>query len=329
MGGPELATDPYLRWIEDSLTTSAPPDLRDTADIKAIQKLVAETRHAIETGSSKPAEGAAGRHREETMDPEWVARWLSFDVDHLVDVEEPSGRQNRKNSVLIDASTIGLAEEYVDRRYPPSPLGLLDLANLVNNRVLRENLVGLGHRLRTRTRFRTMQDGIAALSGRDSVITAAALLSIRRLNGIDPVAAWERKETARTWSAILGAEAPPAEDMFDVPIEDALYYLNAKEAQSPDGADNSTAYIINELFATEPASDPEVRLRAIQAANCRAVLNLEAARHFDLPYAGGLTRLPMKRILWLRGRRSDAVLSAVEPSDNRAAARRRVPAESG
>src|SRR6478609_2832445 len=26
---PELETDPYLRWIEDSLTTSAPTDLRD------------------------------------------------------------------------------------------------------------------------------------------------------------------------------------------------------------------------------------------------------------------------------------------------------------
>jgi|SRR6478609_7306133 hypothetical protein len=128
---PELETDPYLRWIEDSLTTSAPTDLRDTANIRALQSRVAETRHAIETRSGRPAGATAGPRLDETMDPEWVARWLSFDVDHLVDVEEPSGPQRRQNSVLVDASSIGLAVNYVDRRDPPSPLALVGIVVVV------------------------------------------------------------------------------------------------------------------------------------------------------------------------------------------------------
>jgi hypothetical protein len=316
---PELETDPYLKWVQDALTRQAPTDPRTADELIRLRELAAATEHDIAHSSLGRRRKRAGNRLSsgETMDREWVARWLSFDVDRLVEVDEPLPRPHPPNSVLLDHTTINLAATYIDHGQPPSPLGFLDLANFVNNRVLRDDLLGLGYRLGTGSFQRTMQDEVESPGRIDSAITAATLLSIRRLNSVDPLSTQERDGTAETWSTILGDAAPSTETMFAVPIEDALYYLNAPESRKEGGGDNLTAYLINRLFDTKPPSDPEERRRAVQAANCRALLNLEAARHLDVPYAGGITRLPMKRIMWQRGRQSDAVLSAVTRSDLR------------
>jgi hypothetical protein len=123
----------------------------------------------------------------------------------------------------------------------------------------------------------------------------------------------QRAEVARTWSTILGNKAPSSKNMFEVRFEDALYYFNAIEYR--DGGDNTTPYLINELFAPAPRLRRGEQLDAVQAANCRALLNREAGRRYNIPYAGGITRVPIKRLLWQRGRQGDAMFTAIEKAD--------------
>lgn len=222
---------------------------------------------------------------------DWLERWLTIDPDDGRDVgDQRPQRVDGPNSALIDNTTIDLVENYVEHQEPPSALGILDLANFVNNLVLRDNLVALDHRLGTRQAGRSIRQeierpGRALIPGdlrpSQAAILGGALLWIRQLARADSDSAMERAEVARTWSTILGNKAPSSKNMFEVRFEDALYYLNAIEYR--DGGDNTTPYLINELFAPAPRLRRGEQLDAVQAANCRALLNLEAGRRYNIP----------------------------------------------
>jgi len=131
------------------------------------------------------------------------------------------------------------------------------------------------------------KDEVRPLRRSDTAIIAATLLWIRKLSTTDPLSSQERSETTRTSSTTLGSAAPLLEKMFAVPLEGALYYLNAPESRDRrEAGDNVSHFIINRLFDDEADLDPVEITRAVQAANCRSLLNLEAARHYHVPYAG-------------------------------------------
>lgn len=94
------------------------------------------------------------------MDPQWLARWLSFDPDLGTEVDQHPRQPIGHNAALIDNTTISLVAEHIENERPPNALGLLDLANFVNNLVLRDKLVALHHPLGSRSSGRSIRQEI-------------------------------------------------------------------------------------------------------------------------------------------------------------------------
>jgi hypothetical protein len=229
------------------------------------------------------------------MDPQWLANWLTFDPDSGAETGQRPQRRIDPNAALIDNTTIGLVTDYIEGGVPPSALGLLDLANFVNNLVLRDQLVALNSRLGTRQAGRHIKDEIKPANAVETEILGSTLLWIRQLAHAGVRTLPERMEATATWSAILGADVPSPDVMFDVPFQDALTYLNAISFTSTPYAqpsDNPTPFLVSQLFEAIPSWSEGEKDAAVQATNCRSLLNLEAARHYNIPYAGGITRSP-------------------------------------
>jgi hypothetical protein len=323
--------DPFLSWVQAAIAAHGPGDPVAHDQLAELRELASEIENEITPlASSNPKEVSPGWFIQgvEAMDPRWLERWLTFDPDQGTGVRQQHPRRpDGHNAALIDNTTINLVAGYVEHQEPPSALGILDLANFVNNLILRDALVALDHPLGTRGRYRRIGEEIRSpgeaiipgdLRPSEKAILGAALLWIRQLARADTDTAIERTEATRTWSTILGNAAPSSKKMFDVRFEDALYYLNAIEySDSPVGQppDNNTPSLINGLFTRAPHRRRGEQVAAVQAANCRALLNLEAGRRYNIPYAGGITRVPIKRLLWQRGRQGDATLAAIEKSD--------------
>jgi hypothetical protein len=315
----DVEADPFVGWVRDAIAKHETAGAGDGGALAELRTLAAEVDHEIaplaSSGSKKLGPGMFVRVRE--MDPRWLANWLTFDPDSGAEAGQRSERPGDPNAALIDNTTIGLVADYIDYGRPPSALGLLDLANFVNNLVLRDQLVVLHYPLGSRATGRDIEDEIKSAGPVETEILGSTLLWIRQLAHADARTLTERTEAAATWSTILGTGAPSSEVMFDVPFQNALTYLNALSFTSNSyerPSDNPTPLLISRLFQSVPSWSERERVAAVQATNCRSLLNLEAARHYNIPYAGGITRSPIKRLAWRRGRQGDAMLAAIDKS---------------
>jgi hypothetical protein len=215
--------DPFLGWVQAALTrhSHSDPDAQD--ELAELRELATDLENEISPlASSDAKEVSPGSFvRVKAMDPRWLTRWLTFDPDRGRGVGQHPRRPQGHNAALIDNTTIGLVAGYIENQDPPSPLGLLDLANFVNNLVLRDKLVALHHPLGTGSVERTIRDEIRSPGPVETAILGAALLWIRQLVRADADSGQERTEAARTLLTILGRTAPSSKDMFAVPFERA------------------------------------------------------------------------------------------------------------
>jgi hypothetical protein len=317
----DVDSDPFVDWVRDTIVCCGTTEAGDGGDLAELRALATEVDHEISSLAASDVKVSSRTFvHVNKIDPQWLTAWLTFDPDSGADTGEDPLQRTDPNTALIDNTTVNLVASYIENKTLPSPLGLLDLANFVNNLVLRDQLVAMHFPLGSGSKDLRIRDAIRSPGPVQAAILGSALLRIRQLAHADINTLPESAEAAATWSIILGTDAPSPEAMFDVPFRDALKYLNAVSLRiggrtfSKNTSLGSTT-LINQLFEPAWSWSGQEKEAAVQATNCRSLLNLEAARYYNIPYAGGITRLPIKRLLWRRGRQGDAMLAAIDKSD--------------
>jgi hypothetical protein len=144
--------DEFLNWVQGALVRHGATDPLATEELTRLQELAADADHEVASlNRARRRESLPDlSNRHNTMDPKWLARWLTFDLDRLDELDETPVQFGTHNAALVDNTTIELVADYIDRGDTPTPLGILDLANFVDNLILRDNLFALDHRLSSR-----------------------------------------------------------------------------------------------------------------------------------------------------------------------------------
>ena len=111
-----------------------------------------------------------------------------------------------------------------------------------------------------------------------------------------------RSALADGWKLLVGSSAPPPGKQFgelswfsETAVEDLMFRIYYDERVTKGAV--------------------AARRRAIAQSNQRALFNLELSRILQIPYAGSICRLPVRKYLWEQGRWSDALLSSIPNSD--------------
>jgi len=124
----DLGADPFLSWIQDAVSRHGPGDPNARDDLGELRALASEIENEISPFTSSGAtEVRPGLFlRVKAMDPQWLARWLSFDPDLGTEVDQHPRQPIGHNAALIDNTTISLVAEHIENERPPNALGLLD-----------------------------------------------------------------------------------------------------------------------------------------------------------------------------------------------------------
>jgi hypothetical protein len=226
------------------------------------------------------------------------------------------------NAALIDETTLYVARQLIAGESPLTPLTLMDLSTYVTTFVLRDEVVRnrwYGTGAVGETGPLALPSGLPTRRAPESGLTLAATqLWEQRLRRADSADARMAADLHEGWQALLGSDAPRADQMF---LEDmALDRLNSRQVmhglQRPARRRRGRAewHYDHRVPAPIDELDPdETVAEAVAFCNLRGLYNLEFARDIGVPYAGSVTRLPVRRYLWRQGRLGDALLTAAGP----------------
>jgi hypothetical protein len=207
------------------------------------------------------------------------------------------------NAALLDETTFYVARRLIRGELPLTPMTVMDLSTYVTAFVLREHVV--------RNKFRgtrpaggpteptTAVDGVIrdASTGSDNALWNARLWEHRLRSG-DPAEAPLADALLDGWRTLLGSATPELSQMF---LDD------------PDPKRMTVAEVVNGLRldgSMTGAGSTQELTNAVAFSNLRGLYNLEFARDLGVPYAGSVTRLPIRRYLWRQGRLGEALVTA-------------------
>jgi hypothetical protein len=318
--GASWTDDRVLQELRDLLATDA-RRVAEHAAVARVRELASrmerDTLERVEAQNSNISDESNTRRLDpQLLEQGWFERWLGEDVER----KKGRFRDLPPNTVLVDTTTLSFVQNCVEIGEPPSAVGVVDLGNFVENLILRDRIValqyGLGSQLaqsRPPAATQLMAERATFPGSLDKAVLAGALMWIYQLRSSGRSDAKERRAAVRAWNAILGPLFEPPDSMFAVPPEDALDYLQAYS----DSLERSNLSLFSSLIYEQNHVDvPNTwRQEAVQAINCRSLLNLEASRHLGIPYAAGVARTPMKRLHWVRGRRADAMIAELSDPD--------------
>lgn len=241
--------------------------------------------------------------------PDRQKSWLS--VEETKDAEEVNEFVERwrssvgNNVVLLDETTIGVVEELIQGSRPLTPLGLLDLSTFVNNYVLRDRVMRTGDlgtaRINEPPWTSLWSERVPYVKGLSDAVRQSTLTwldSLRKGRNADQ---GMRVAVADGWKLLVGSSAPAASKQFG-----ELSWFSKTTVEE----------LIERIYHNRiTKGDLSVRHIAIAQSNQRAVFNMELSRLLQIPYAGSICRLPVRKYLWEQGRWADALVSSIPDAD--------------